>query len=387
MAICTIIAKNYLAFARTLCDSFLEHHPAGTCHVLVIDDPAGRFDPGRERFRIVSLRDLGIEGLPELCFKYNVTELSTAVKPFFIEHLFRTGAADRVLYLDPDILVTNPLDGLYGELDRADVILTPHLDKDYPEDGLFPDDGHILRSGIYNLGFIGMRKCGNTAGLLSWWKGKMRDKCLIDHGRGYFVDQRFIDLATTLFDNISVVRDPGCNVAYWNLHSRKIGMREGRWTCNGDPLRFFHFSNYRPESPHVISGHQTRYDLADLPELRALFDLYRRLLFSNGYEESVKWPYTFDRFDDGSRINDTFRKLYRISGPARRARDPFVRSGHPLSLRLLLPATAILHFTKTFLKERIKASPLFRRLLTPVLGPLPHGKPLVRHGSSRTRSR
>ncbi|MBP2674744.1 MAG: hypothetical protein H6Q84_1584, partial [Deltaproteobacteria bacterium] len=370
---------NYVPFARTLCDSFLERHPEGNCHVLVIDDHVGWIDPGRERFRIVSLAGLGIEGLPEMCFKYNVTELSTAVKPFFIDHLFRTGAAEKVLYLDPDILVTGALDGLFEELDRSDVILTPHLDRDFPEDGLFPDDAHILRSGIYNLGFIGMRKCDNACALLAWWKEKMRDKCVIDHRRGYFVDQRFIDLATTLFGSVSAVRDPGCNVAYWNLHSRKIGIRDGQWICNGGALRFFHFSNYKPEYPDVISGHQTRYALADLPELRALFDLYRSLLFANGYGVSGKWPYTYDRFDDGTKVNDLARKIYRISAAARRNGNPFDRSGYPVAFRLLLPVAAVLQRLVSFAKKQIKTNPFLRKTLEPLLGPLPHGEPRGRH--------
>ncbi len=35
---CTIIAANYLSYARVLADSFLAHHPDGAFTVLVIDD-------------------------------------------------------------------------------------------------------------------------------------------------------------------------------------------------------------------------------------------------------------------------------------------------------------------------------------------------------------
>ncbi len=377
--ICTIIAKNYLASARTLCDSFLELHPDGRCFVLVIDDYNGYIDPVKERFRIIPISDLGIKGLKEFCFKYNVTELSTAVKPYFLEHLFRFAPTEKILYLDPDILVTASLDHLFEELDHSDVILTPHLDRDYPEDGLFPDDAHILRSGIYNLGFIGIRKCRNSYDLLSWWQKKMYDKCIIAHGRGYFVDQRFIDLATTLFMQIFTIRDPGYNVAYWNLHSREIRSLDGRWMCGGGPLYFFHFSNYNPEYPDAISGHQTRYSLADLPDLRALFDVYRRRLLANGYCESGKWPYTYDRFEDGSRVNDLFRKIYRVSKTARTNENPFERSGYTVALRILLPVTSILHGLFAFAKARIKGNPLSRRILEPFLGPLPQGKQPKRH--------
>jgi hypothetical protein len=376
--VCTIIAKNYLAFARTLCNSFLEQHPEGKCFVLVIDSHEGYIDPGTERFQVVRVEELRIQGLKELCFRYNITELSTALKPFLIEHLLRNTPAQKVLYLDPDILVTAPLHHLYEELDRWDVILTPHLDKDYPEDGLFPDDSHVLRSGIYNLGFIGMRKCGNVFDLLAWWRGKVSEKCVIDHGRGYFVDQRFIDLATTLFRNIAPVLDPGYNVAYWNLHSRAVGVQEGRWTCGEGPLYFFHFSDYKPEYPDEISGHQTRFALADLCDLRALFDLYRCRLIENDYSETRKWPYTYGYFEDGSKVNDLFRKIYRISKTARRNGNPFDRSGYTAGIRMLLPVTSIIHVLLSFAKDRVKASPLSRRLLQPIVGPLPRSRPAGR---------
>ena len=40
MHACTIVARNYLAQAQVLVDSFRRHHPDGTFDVLLIDDPA-----------------------------------------------------------------------------------------------------------------------------------------------------------------------------------------------------------------------------------------------------------------------------------------------------------------------------------------------------------
>ena len=50
MNICTIIAKNYVAHARVLAESFLEHHPEGACYALVIDDVEGYIDAASEPF-------------------------------------------------------------------------------------------------------------------------------------------------------------------------------------------------------------------------------------------------------------------------------------------------------------------------------------------------
>lgn len=290
--LCTIIAKNYISFARTLCASFLEHHPDGSCHVLIIDDITGFVDPGREQFSILSMNDLVLPDRDGFRARYDVTELSTALKPYLLSHLLATTGTDRVLYLDPDILVLAPLDGLYHDLDEHDIVLTPHLNADYPDDGKEPDDSFIMRSGTFNLGFIGVRRSPNTDRFLSWWQHKLIDKCIIDHSAGYFVDQKFIDYALPLFDNIYFERDPGYNVAYWNLHSRLIRFNDGVWSCNGGRLFFYHFSNYKPERPRSLSGHQDRYRMEDFPDLSRLFDSYRNLLKQNGYDDSRWWPYT-----------------------------------------------------------------------------------------------
>src|SRR4051794_34000700 len=115
-AICTIIAKNYLAQARVLCASFLRHHPGGKCYVLIVDAIDGYFDPEDEPFEVVRLSDLAIANVGSFCFKYTVLELSTAVKPFLLRHLLAKHGIERILYLDPDILVTSSLDELFAQL-------------------------------------------------------------------------------------------------------------------------------------------------------------------------------------------------------------------------------------------------------------------------------
>ena len=332
-SICTIIAKNYISFARTLCSSFLEHHPGGKCYVLIIDECGGYIDAAQENFEIIKIEELGIPRLPEFCFKYNVTELATATKPYLLKHLFDTEGVDRIMYLDPDILVTNSLDKLYEELDKSDIILTPHLDKDYPDDGLLPNDGHIMQSGIYNLGFIGVKKCENVNNFLGWWQHKLYDKCVVDHAAGYFVDQKFIDLAMVLFRNIMVIYDTGYNVAYWNIHSRNIHKEGDVWMCNDGLLYFYHFSNYKPEKPNVLSGHQNRFNLINTPGLHELFSTYTQLLRLNGYDSAKQWPYGYGNYSNGKTIREFDRMFFRKTVPSGAVENPFNLESYPVYLR------------------------------------------------------
>src|SRR5258706_19061 len=326
-AMCTIIAKNYVAFARTLARSFRSFHPEYKVYALIVDDFEGYINPDDECFETVKLAALGIPNLPGFCFKYNVKELCTAAKAHLLDYLIREKSVDKLLYLDPDILVTGRLDGIYEELGTFDIVLTPHLDADYPDDGLLPDDGHILRAGQFNLGFIGINSSENARSFLDWWKPKLYNKCVVDLLNGYFVDQKFIDFVPIFFTNLLVEKDVGYNAAYWNLHSRRIGRVNGQWRCNDGPLYFFHFSGYSPESA-AISSHVpsslSRHRLSNRPDLRKLFAGYKNLLIGNRYRQTVIWPYTFGHFKTGERIPDNLRLYYRsLPGKWRSLGDPF----------------------------------------------------------------
>lgn len=326
-AICTIIAKNYVAFARTLAQSFLSLHPDYKCYVLIVDDFEGHIDPSDECFEIVKLTDLKIPDLPGLCFKYDVKELCTAAKARLLDYLIREKSVARLLYLDPDILVTGSLDCLYEKLDTYDIVLTPHLDTDYPDDDLLPDDGYILRAGQFNLGFVGVNSSENAQSFLNWWKPKLYKHCVVDLPNGYFVDQKFIDFVPIFFKNIFVEKGVGYNVAYWNLHSRRISREDGSWMCNDSLLYFFHFSGYTPKSD-ALSSHipssLSRHSLSNRRDLRDLFAEYKTLLLGNGYEEASGWGYTFECFKTGERIPDNVRLYYRsLSGGWRSLGDPF----------------------------------------------------------------
>lgn len=312
-AICTIIAKNYVGTARTLCRSFARFHPGVKTYVLVVDDYEGFIDPRAEEFELVPLAALGLPRQASLCFKYSVVELCTAVKAHLLEHLMNEHGIDQLLYIDPDIYVTAPLDQLFARLDSCDALLTPHSVEDYPADGLHPDTGTLLRYGVYNLGFFGVRRSPGGLGVLRWWQPKLLEYCVDDPLRGYYVDQKFMDVVPLFFENVCVERAPGYNVAYWNIHARRLEQRAGAWLCNGEPLYFYHFSNFDPSQPEQISGYQTRFRLSERPDLQPLFAEYTAALKASGHEEARRWRYTYNYFSTGEPIPRALRVLYRES--------------------------------------------------------------------------
>jgi hypothetical protein len=325
-AVCTIIAKNYVAFARTLMQSFQSYHPDYKCYVLIIDDFAGYIDPAQESFEIVKLNNLDIPHLAGFCFRYDVKELCTAAKAHLLEYLIREKSVRKLLYLDPDILVTAPLAGIYDQLETYDIVLTPHLDADFPDDDRLPNDGYILRAGQFNLGFIGVNDSDNARSFLKWWQQKLITNCVVDLVQGYFVDQKFIDFVPIFFENFLIEKDPGYNVAYWNLHNRRLSRENGAWRCNLGPLYFFHFSGYTPDGSS-LSSHipisMARHLLSSRRDLRELFAEYKDLLDGNGYEQTRTWPYTFATFKTGEPIPNHVRRFYRSLSESWGDGDPF----------------------------------------------------------------
>src|SRR5208337_154848 len=182
IAICTIVSKNYLPFARTLADSCIRHHKDAKVFVLLIDKVDGYFDPSKEKFQLIELDELdNIENKEQIRFKYNIIEFSTAVKPFFLEYIFEHHPVKQLIYLDPDILITNPLDELQNLLEIYSIVAIPHITSPIPiSDKFLPNEITFLQCGTYNLGFIGLSKTDETLRFIRWWKERLSHYCLHD---------------------------------------------------------------------------------------------------------------------------------------------------------------------------------------------------------------
>lgn len=309
VAACTVIAKNYLPMARVLAESLHRHHPEIPFIVLFLDDTAGFVDADSEPFYSLQAIQLPIRNVRGLLFKYNVLEASTAVKPYLLEQLFTAHSFSKLVYFDPDILIMSRLPELLHALDQSQVLLTPHIMSPY-EDSKAPSDLDILRAGSYNLGFIALRNTPETSRLLRWWQSKVYHHCLHAVEMGLFVDQRWMDMVPGLFDGVHIFRHPGYNVAYWNLHERRLHLREQDVTVNGEPCRFFHFSGFDPYNLSRVSKHQNRFNLKRIGETRKLFEHYRDLLLSHGWETTHKWPYSYNYFQNGWRVPEEARRYY-----------------------------------------------------------------------------
>lgn len=329
ICIFTIVSKNYILYARVFAESLIKFHPDIKIFTLLADKIDGCFDPRNEKFEVVEAEKIGIPDKESFFFKYSILELNTAVKPYFFDYLFKHYKFSKIIYFDPDILITNNLKRIFVKLDKYSIVLTPHITKPLFDEHV-PNEVDFLRSGSYNLGFIGLKKNKTTKMFINWWKERVYDKCLNNVEQGFFVDQKWIDLVPSLFQDYYLLREPGYNVAYWNFQERHLFLKENvfdRPKVNGENLYFFHFSGLDPDRPFYISKLQTRFSLSgDLKTLKSLFLTYRDLLNKSGYKDTIKWEYKYGFFDNGVRISEILRKIYlKLSGNKRENfGDPFL---------------------------------------------------------------
>lgn len=323
---------NYLAFARALAASYLQHHPDHRFFVLIVADVQDRSLFATELFEPVLLSEIGLADLRGEAMKYDILELNTNVKPAFLQYLFRVYSLDQLVYLDPDIYVYAPLEPVFRTLTEGSVAtLTPHITTPIADD-LLPGEQDHLYNGTYNLGFVAFRRCQEADRMLAWWS----DRCLalgFSEGRtGLFVDQKWMNLAPGLFADVAILRDPGCNMAYWNLHERQLTLTAGEHLVQhpyGEParLRFFHFSGIDPADKDGLSRHTNRFALRDRPDLQGLFAAYRDALRHTAEEQLQAVPYGFDRLSDGTVITRLARRIYAKHQARWRGLDPFDARG------------------------------------------------------------
>ena len=250
MKVVTICARNYLPYARVLARSFRQTNPQDEFVTLLIDLLADDEVP-TEDFEVVgpSVLELDDDDFARMTFMYDVTELATALKPWALQWVL-DGGHDVAVYIDPDIAVFDSLQLIAEPALKSGIALTPHRLTAIPRDGLRPDESDIMCSGIQNLGFIAVSDKGRP--WLEFWKARLLTDSVVDLPNQLFTDQRWTDWIPALFDYVKLA-DPGLNVAYWNLDERGLERSGDNYTCNGHPLRFFHFSGYRPSQPWCLS--------------------------------------------------------------------------------------------------------------------------------------
>lgn len=318
-AACTIVASNYLARAIVLHDSLRNEHPEVDFWLLLIDDePLGSLAQeavARRGIHVLRVGEIGLppEEIANFRFAYDVTEVSTAYKPWTLEAVIHRSGL-HTFYIDPDIEFYSPMTSLVEAVHSHEVVLTPHVLQGMKRDGAQPSESDILGSGIYNLGFIGLNR--NALKVTEWWCERLKRECYSAPSQQRFTDQRWIDFAPALFD-CYISKDETYNVAYWNADTRPMSVGNGQYRVRDRPLSFFHYSGFSESAPHLLTRHHTgrpRILLSEHPALAGLVKSYLESVAAAQEECSdMDSEYPFEHFPCGEKIPLALRRAFLVS--------------------------------------------------------------------------
>lgn len=322
MIVFTSITLNYLPKAKILAKTLKQFHPNWEFHLLISDkipvDKTTIYEAelNQPHFdKVIWAEELPIENIKSWIFKHTVVEICTAVKGPYLKFLADQGH-QKIMYIDPDIVIFNSLSPLEGFLDEFGILLAPHL-LDYTDNPQSIQDNEIMgtmRHGTFNLGFIAVNSAQRDGRrFIDWWTARLLNYCYADYERGLFTDQKWVDLAPSFFENLMIVHDPGYDVASWNLDCRQLSFTEdGMLMVNQQyPLRFYHFTGYDSGAGMSVIASLTSEGAN--PIANELWVWYIRQLDLNGHKQFGKERSFYDTFDDGTKIETEMRHLYRQS--------------------------------------------------------------------------
>lgn len=312
----------YLDRVRILGETLRKFHPDWDFTLCLSDkEPPGFvFDLEKEPIdNVVRVEELNIPDLQRWMFDHDVIELCTAVKGPMLCRLLDQGAK-KVIYLDPDIALFGNLDEVVTLLDSHDLVLTPHqLEPDDEIQTIRDNEIGSLKYGIYNLGFLAVANSKEGKRFANWWSARLLAFCFDDVPNGLFTDQKWCDHVPVFFPGTYVLRDPGYNVASWNLSKRPITIDQNGTILVADrPLRFFHFTKITGAGEMMIERYSEGRS--------AVFEIinwYLTRMAAHSTSIPKDWWY-YGLYTNGRKIENRHRIIYRTQPSIRQSfPDPF----------------------------------------------------------------
>ena len=279
----TVCTANYLYQALTLGESLQKTNPDYELIIGLADElPVIDFEIP---YQLISIKDLNFPHLEEYHQKYSTLELACACKPIFALHILeKYPDIETLIYCDTDIYFYNRLVQIEEYLQEKDIILTPHITQEIQLTEKW-NEKEILNAGLYNAGFIAVKRSENTFRFLNWWKSHLKDYGFYDFCQGMGVDQLCLNFVPIFFENVLIDYNPTHNMAYWNLRERALTFENNQYIVNHKfPLIYFHFSGYNPENQKVLSRHIDLKKSKDNTVLNAILAEYHHALLKNHYD-------------------------------------------------------------------------------------------------------
>ncbi len=302
MIIFTSICSNYTHKARLLAESVKKNIPRAKFVVCLTERNVPDIVKCEYFDDIILAKDVWKDNFDHFIFKHGIVEASTAVKGRFLQYLMETYDNEKFIYLDPDCYVYSDFVELREILDRKPIAVCPHL----LQPGNIDMELSATSHGIYNLGFLAVKKCEESQRFVNWWAERLELFCYDDIPRGIFTDQKWVDLAPCFFD-VEIFKHKGYDFSIWSLLDSGLEESNGEYFVKGYPLRFIHFSgqgemaekcmrNWLPEGDHPF---------------RRLYNKYNELHSRSDRDKVSCTVWSYSLYEDNSPISDEIRIAYR----------------------------------------------------------------------------
>lgn len=324
----TIVAKNYIGLAQILEESLKEKSPDTDFFIIVADDFLDDFDIEKLPSNILIARkelNITVQQWADMSFKYDLTEFCTSIKPASFSYFIEKTKYEKIIYLDPDIYIYSSLDPIYEMLEDHSIVLTPHITTIQDTFQGDRSESGLMSTGVFNLGFCGIKRSLAAKKMISWWHERLLDKCYIDSHDSYFTDQKWMDFLPCYFNSneLYVSRHLGMNIAPWNFFEReiytekeslKVRNREVNSVKVDYPVIFVHYSGYNyseMKKGNVVQNNIS--NIKDYEDIKLLTDVYAKAIYKKRelFDKYIREKYSFGTFENGDAIKGFHRRIYR----------------------------------------------------------------------------
>lgn len=251
---CTYFDHNYLPRGLALHQSLQQHAPEARLWVLCLSDACYHTLTALNLPNLVAMRLEDFEAAdPEVA--------ATRPTRSMIEYYFTCSAAwmlhvlnserdaEWVTYLDSDLFFFASPDPIYAEMKDAAFGIVPHRFTRRLADQ--------RRFGIYNVGWVSVRRRDEGIAGLRWWRERCIEWCYDRVADDRFADQRYLDRLPELFKDVHVIGHLGANLAPWNLEDISVEWRDESVRIEDRyPLLFFHFYGVKRRGRRYFNSHR-----------------------------------------------------------------------------------------------------------------------------------
>lgn len=178
-------SPSFMNKTRICLDSIKKFHPeSAICLKMMLDPkPNETYVDGLARKRLEKLRDM------------------------LVENPSRT-----VVLLGADCVLYDNIDGLREIMDESSIIITPHVINPPKE-----HTAQLYKTGHVNADLIVVNR--NSLPILEWL---LEQKIGYYPDEGIFYEQTWLSALPFIFHDVHILKNPGFNLAYFNIHEREI---------------------------------------------------------------------------------------------------------------------------------------------------------------------